>query len=208
MVAPFLQKVLHIYRTFFRLFTSKTGIFTSELCKSAQLFLLMELTHDKLVDIAYRWVLANGSCGVAFKELVSSGTREIPDVIGFGAWEHSVLVEVKVSRSDFLSDKGKSFRKNPEQGMGRQRFYCCPSGIIKVEDLPAGWGLLWVNEKGKCRTIHCPYKGNIELRHKGHVNNLQAERGLMYSALRRLHLRGRIEEIYAPFDVRENNLKI
>src|ERR1700743_1391059 len=107
------------------------------------------LTHSELVQIAYRWVLKNGSCGVAFKELVTLGSNEIPDVIGFGAWEHSVLIECKVSRSDFLADKHKSFRKEPHLGMGNQRFYCCPTGLIKVEELPEGWGLIYVNEKGK-----------------------------------------------------------
>ncbi len=165
--------------------------------------MLTSFTHTQLVDIAYRWVLKNGSCGVAFKELGTGSTPEIPDVIGFGAWQHSVLVEVKVSRSDFHSDKSKSFRKNPDMGMGRQRFYCCPDEIIKVEDLPKDWGLLWVNEKGRCRTVHTPYKGNVGLRQAAHKNNLQAEMGVLYSALRRLHLRGRIEEIYEPFNPRK-----
>lgn len=74
-------------------------------------------THKKLVGIAYKWVLSNSSCGVAFKELVCASSPEIPDVIGFGSWGHSVLVEVKVSRSDFLSDKNKKFKK-PYYGHG------------------------------------------------------------------------------------------
>jgi len=77
-------------------------------------------THKKLVEIAYRWLLNNGGVGVAFKELKSSAD-EIPDVIGFDSW-HSILIEVKVSRSDFLSDKKKSHRS---KGMGNWRFYCC-----------------------------------------------------------------------------------
>jgi len=103
-------------------------------------------THKKLVEIAYRWLLNNGGVGVAFKELKSSAD-EIPDVIGFDSW-HSILIEVKVSRSDFLSDKKKSHRS---KGMGNWRFYCCPSGMIKKEELPPKWGLIYVNEKGKAR---------------------------------------------------------
>ena len=71
-----------------------------------------ELTHKTLVDVAYRWVLANASCGVAFKELNTASSSEIPDVIGFGAWGRSVLIEVKMSRSDFFADAKKSFRKS------------------------------------------------------------------------------------------------
>lgn len=108
---------------------------------------LEKFTHKDLVNIAYRWLLKNCSCGIAFKELESSGSQEIPDVIGFGAWGHSVLVEVKITRSDFLCDKRKPFRINPDEGMGKQRFYLCPHGLIKKEELPAGWGLVYVYEK-------------------------------------------------------------
>lgn len=160
------------------------------------------ITHRQLVEIAHKWVLKNASCGVAFKELVCSCSNEIPDVIGFGSWDHSVLVECKVSRSDFLSDKNKSFRLNPETGMGTQRFYCCPTGLIKIQDLPDGWGLLYVSDKGKCQRVHevllpNPKFPNSKIAFK-HERNILAERSIMYSALRRLHLRGRIEEIYNP----------
>lgn len=158
-------------------------------------------THKDLVNISHKWVLNNASCGVAFKELSCAGSNEIPDVIGFGGWEHSVLIECKVSRSDFLSDKNKSFRKDPKLGMGTQRLYCCPTGLIKINELPEGWGLIYVNEKGKALLQHsasipCPEYPNSR-RHYKHERNVQAERGIMYSALRRLHIRGRIEEIYS-----------
>lgn len=82
-------------------------------------------------------------------------------------------------------------------GMGFQRFYCCPTNLIKVEELPAGWGLIYVNDKHKARCVHSPYKGNIGERIAGfHERNHRAERDLMYSALRRLHIRGLVDEIY------------
>ena len=166
-----------------------------KLSENKALFPSLGFSHRQLVEIAYRWVLKRASCGVALKELTTINS-ETPDVIGFGSWGHSVLVEVKISRTDFLSDKNKFFRKYPEQGMGTQRFYCCPRGIIKKEDLPKGWGLIYVNEKGKAVCVHQPYKGNIGERVEGLEKNIQAEHCLMYSALRRLHLRGRIDEIY------------
>ena len=171
---------------------------TQENCNSESVESKIEKgKHRQLVEIAYKWVLANMSCGIAFKELHTNACNgEHPDVIGFGGWGHSVLVEVKVSRSDFLSDKKKSFRKNPELGMGRQRFYCCPVDLIKQHELPTGWGLIYVSGKGKARCVHSPYKGNIGERHHGFVQNIKAEHGLMYSALRRLHLKDLIDEVY------------
>ena len=156
-------------------------------------------THKELVQVAYRWVLKNASCGVAFKELVSASTSEIADVIGFGSGGHSVLVEVKVSRADFLCDKKKPFRVRPELGMGSQRWYCCPEGMIKVSELPEMWGLIYVNEKGKAVVAHHPYLGRFLSRFRFEKNKT-AELSIMYSALRRLQVRGRIEEIYEDLE--------
>lgn len=159
------------------------------------------MTHKDLVEIAYKWVLARTTCGVAFKELRSLACNgEYPDVIGIGSDGHSVLVECKISRSDFLADAKKRFRATPQLGMGSQRFYCCPTGLIKQDELPEGWGLIYVDEKGKAKCVYSPYKGNIGERTTGHQKNIRAEHGLMYSVLRRLHKRGLIDTIYQPFD--------
>lgn len=153
------------------------------------------MTHKEAVEIAYKWVLNNGSCGFAFKELVTIA-GEIPDVIGFGGWDHSIMIEVKVTRSDFLADRKKVFRIHPHLGVGKHRAFCCPTGLIKKEELPEGWGLIYISEKGKAQAVHLPWRGPIETRHKGFQRNIDNERSLMYSALRRLHLRGLIKEIY------------
>lgn len=162
-----------------------------------------KIKHSDLIPVAYKWVLKNASCGCAFKELYSLNS-EYCDVIGFGSGGFSVLVEVKVSRSDFLADKKKSFRKNPSQGMGTERYYCCPAGLIKIEELPVGWGLIYVSN-GKAKLVHRPiqdysfeahgkiYQSNRTYQHE---KNIKAEHGLMYSALRRLHIKGHIECIY------------
>ena len=34
------------------------------------------------------------------------------------------------------------FGRKPEQGVGSERFYLAPPGLIKPLELPAGWGLL------------------------------------------------------------------
>lgn len=164
-------------------------------------FEFFKLSHKELVEAGYKWLLKNGSCGVAFKELKTL-SWEIPDVIGFGSGGFSAIVECKASRSDFLCDKNKPFRKNPQLGMGSHRYYCCPKGLIKVEELPEGWGLIYVDEKGKGRLIHKPLKvvttesGFVHSRHYAHEKNIQAEHGVMYSALRRLFIKGLVKHVY------------
>lgn len=143
------------------------------------------MTHRELVNLSYKFVLNKMSCGFAVKELKTT-EKEIVDVLGFGAWNHSVLIEVKISRQDFLADKKKSFRINPDEGVGRYRFYCCPKDLIKIEDLPKNWGLIY-EDKGKLEIVFNPYcknpKGNIFS--GGFLYNKDAERAIMYSALRR-----------------------
>lgn len=173
--------------------------------------LLFQYTHRQLVEIAYSWVLKTCGCGVAFKEFHTAACNgEQPDVIGFSSGR-STIVEVKVSRSDFLADKRKHFRHTPQLGMGDHRYYCCPEGMIMPDELPTGWGLVYVSATGKAYCKVRPWallqneSGN---QYKGlyiHPKNLQAEHNLMYSALRRLHLRGRINEIYQQPDVKNEN---
>ena len=152
-------------------------------------------THSELVEIGYKWCI--NKCAFAFKELVTlNGTGEIPDIIGFKD-DGTFLLEAKTSYSDFLSDKKKWFRKRPEYGMGDWRFYICPVGMIKIDELFPGWGLIEVNEKGKARTIYNPFgKGNVYSRWRKQTKNYTAEQAMMFSALRRLHIRNRIDEIY------------
>ena len=76
----------------------------------------------------------------------------MPDVIGF-YYEDSYLIEVKDSRADFLKDAEKPHRADPTQGMGKYRWYACPKGLIAPEEVPEGWGLLYITEKGIVRQI-------------------------------------------------------
>jgi len=172
------------------------------------------MTHKELVQVAYKWLLKNGGVGFAFKELYSTAA-EIPDVIGFDSWK-SVVIEVKVSRSDFLNDKKKKHRA---KGMGNYRLFCCPTGLIKMEELPDKWGLIYVNEKGKTTCIKNPMKCRVyDTENRKLVDthlfecDTRAERCIMYTALRRMAIKGHLKSIYdknyekiTPADIIERN---
>jgi hypothetical protein len=66
---------------------------------------------------------------------------EEPDAIGWGP-NGSELVECKVSRSDFMADQKKPWRRHEWTGLGDLRWYLTPPGLLKAEELPARWGLL------------------------------------------------------------------
>lgn len=118
----------------------------------------MELTHRNICIKAARYLRSKGlqpyhRCQYSVCELERCG--ESPDAYGWGG-STTQLIEVKVSRSDFLSDKKKLWRKNPSYGLARYRSYMCPENVIKPSDLPDKWGLLYINEKGKISVVVDP----------------------------------------------------
>lgn len=98
------------------------------------------MTHAQLVEKAVQWLRGYG-CGVVLSEQVCT-SGEMPDAIGWKRACHSVLVECKISRADFLADRNKIFRRKSELGMGCERYYLAPAGLLAAPELPAGWGLL------------------------------------------------------------------
>ena len=153
--------------------------------------------HWELCQVAKRWLLNTVGCSFAFSELKAFTTEE-PDAIGWKySGKESYLIEVKVSRNDFHADKKKSFRKYPEQGMGKFRYYMTPPKLLTVDDLPAGWGLLEVQGKNRVRVIHGqhPKNYNIDPNFEFEIN-AQAELAMMASVLRRTKLKvGDLQEL-------------
>jgi len=98
------------------------------------------MTHSELVQRAVHW-LRGYRCGVILSEQACA-SGEMPDAIGWKRACHSVLVECKISRADFLADREKLFRQKQQMGMGCERFYMTPAGLLHAEELPNGWGLL------------------------------------------------------------------
>jgi hypothetical protein len=105
----------------------------------------IEMTHDELVERAVRWLKGTRRCPVVLSE--AGMGLEIPDAIGWEYGGRSILVECKVSRSDFLRDQKKSFRYYSDSGMGSVRYYMVPPNLISVDDVPEKWGLCYVHPK-------------------------------------------------------------
>ena len=82
-------------------------------------------------------------------ELCTVGTENC-DVWGFDG-NYTSIIEVKTSHADFLADKKKWWRGEEAEKLnckaGRFRWYLCPEGVIKPEEVPEGWGLLYWDGK-------------------------------------------------------------
>ena len=138
------------------------------------------MTHAQLVEKAVRW-LRSYRCGVVLSEQACV-SGEMPDAIGWKRANHSVLVECKVTRADFLADRGKPFRQKPEQGVGCERFYLTPPALVKPEELPADWGLLELR-RGRLEVLH-PSAKNLRT-----AAGLRYEMNLLLASLRRVEVR-------------------
>jgi hypothetical protein len=95
------------------------------------------MTHRDLVKVAARWLRLNCRCNIVATEVVTSA-GETPDAIGWSQGGNlSVMVEVKMTRPDFMRDAAKG-----DDRAGLYKFYLTPPGLIPRVSLPAGWGLL------------------------------------------------------------------
>lgn len=159
------------------------------------------MTHDELTNLAVTWLQRPHSgkapgCDVALSEIGLAWHGEKADAWGYrrqekgGAWG-STLVEVKVSRGDFLADRKKPHRQNGELGVGRFRYYLCPKGLIQPEELPDRWGLIWATPSGRLY-VQCGHvlEGNAAgpetIDKWGHVFDDSVEKDMLARMLGRL----------------------
>jgi len=138
------------------------------------------MTHAQLVEKAVHW-LRSYRCGVVLSEQACV-SGEMPDAIGWKRACRSVLIECKVTRADFLADRDKPFRQKPEQGVGCERFYLTPPGLLKREELPAGWGLLEYR-RGRSEMVQASARNLRTAKGFGYEMNL------LLASLRRVEVR-------------------
>jgi hypothetical protein len=138
------------------------------------------MNHAFLVAKAVEW-LRRYRCGVVLSEQACV-SGEMPDAIGWKRACHSVLVECKISRADFLADRNKPFRQTPHLGVGSERFYLVPKALVRLEELPPGWGLLEYRNRG-IETVRASKK-NLRTE-----EGFRSEMNLLLASLRRVEIR-------------------
>lgn len=170
----------------------------------------MSFSHKQLCCLAVNWLQrapgrSGPACQVAFSEAKGGWNGEIPDAIGFRTAaedEGSVIVEVKVSRADYLADRAKAHRKDGALGMGLYRYFMAPEGIISVQELPKGWGLVEVSPRGVLRVLagHVTVK-RVEQAAWRHQRAIEREWLLLASMLSRL---GNVEAMHTELKKAKN----
>jgi hypothetical protein len=66
-----------------------------------------------------------------------------------------------------------------KEHLGNYRYYVCPAGVIPVEKVPEGWGLLEVH---RGRDIHTSVFAKVQ------EKNWKSEQNILISVLRRLNI--------------------
>lgn len=130
------------------------------------------MTHEALIGRGATWLQRTLRCEPVFHGL-STGP-EIPDVIGWTSmwkWRGSVVLECKVSRSDFLRDRKKKHGRR----MGDYRLIVTPPGLISSADIAAhcpDHGLIWIDDRLRVEMIvHPPRREKVN--HAAEVRHLR-----------------------------------
>jgi len=139
----------------------------------------MSMVHDDLVRLGVKWL--GSRCPVVISELVAGS--EVPDCFGYEGRPYkdyneygSILIECKISRSDFKADQIKFVRREPEWGTGNYRFYLVPRGLVQLSEVPFGWGLLETSGK----RVQCVKHAERQ------ESNMKQETHYLVSAFRRV----------------------
>lgn len=136
------------------------------------------MTHAELIISASHWLRTGRRHAVVLSDVHTAATNEQPDVIAWKNSGFSTVVECKTSRSDFRRDAKKWVRRTEEQGMGYERYFYAPDGMILEAELPAGWGLLVPDSRGRALVV---MSSRAFMK-----RNERAERALLVNAVRRV----------------------
>ncbi len=174
------------------------------------------LTHDEIGEVAVKKLKALGYIA-SLANITSAAAGEQPDALGVKACGESFLVEVKVSRNDFMADKKKTWRQDGNTAIGNYRAYLTPAGLLKPEEIPYGWQLWEVHGKTKpvvkiikgelvkretrgCTTYGIKHYPNCSLKEVQHFYNKSCPRsalGLLATVLHRMDREGVNTQRYA-----------
>lgn len=91
----------------------------------------------------------------AFREISDStgaGIRRRLDFYALNTWPSKrfrrVAVEVKISRADFRRELARREKRLSAEALANECYFAVPHGLVKVDEVPEGWGLLTADAGG------------------------------------------------------------
>lgn len=122
-----------------------------------------DLSHDEIAVVAANKLSSMGY--IATMANVTAGVGgEQPDAIGIKSCGESFLVEVKISKHDFIADRKKTWR-SADFAHGHYRAFLTPKELLDPAEIPYGWQLWEVH--GKTRPVVKIIKGMVKKKQPG-----------------------------------------
>lgn len=135
-----------------------------------------KIAHSDLCFLTAQYFLKSAAL-IEYKSML---VNESPDILMFDCYSNTTLFEIKTDKQDFKQDLLKPHRipykldsknriKTFKPSLGANRYYVCIEGLIKEEDLPMGWGLIYYYDNGSFKIIK---KSSVFKVDKGMENRL------------------------------------
>lgn len=120
--------------------------------------------HRHLKKIALHF-LKSKVIDLVCNEVDFVNSYSIADAVGLNFKRKEVrVVEVKATKGDFVRDKKLFDEKTSYFYHAHYSYIMCPVGVIKPEEVPYGYGLLWVDDHDQVETVKNPIKNKARLK--------------------------------------------
>lgn len=121
-------------------------------------------THKHLKKLALYW-LKPLVVDLVANEVEFSNAYSIADCVGLNLKRKEVrVIEVKATKGDFIRDKKLFGEKTSYFYHAHYSYIMCPLEVIQPEEIPHGYGLLWVDEYDNISVIKKPIKNTARLK--------------------------------------------
>lgn len=119
--------------------------------------------HKHLKRLAL-YFLKEKTTDLCANEVDFGNAYSIADAVGINLKRREVrVIEVKATKGDFVRDKKLFGEKTSYFHHAHYSYIMCPREIIKADEIPHGYGLLWVDEYDTIEIIKKPFKNTSRL---------------------------------------------
>jgi hypothetical protein len=122
------------------------------------------IIHKELKNVAMRW-MKQRVVDIVCPEVKFNNIRCIADVVGINFKRKEVrVIEIKATRNDFFRDKKLFEEKTTYFYHSNYCYIMCPANTINIDEIPYGYGLLWVDENDNVVFLKKPIKNKNKLK--------------------------------------------
>ncbi|MNJ90018.1 hypothetical protein D3C87_76090 [compost metagenome] len=120
--------------------------------------------HKNLKKLAL-YFLKQKVTDLVANEVEFANAWSVADAVGLNLKRREVrVIEVKATKGDFTRDTKLFGDKTSYFYHAHYSYIMCPENVIKPEEVPYGYGLIWVDENDVCIMVKNPIKNTARLK--------------------------------------------